>query len=203
MLKKIFKWILIFVLAVHLITFIVLFIGGAFSNSEDKVKRKEEVKIVLNQKREQEEAHRVEMKRQNEIEEKFKDYGGVDFINNKAFVEIGYYKSPMNHRAFTVYTESTSKEDLITYARKKQYTEGGQTVVHFFNNEEHVPINTMVTDYNIGMWLKSDEMDPLRPYMIGSYQKRLKGDEYWWDGSVGTYSDISDEVFDKLVKKIN
>lgn len=103
-------------------------------------------------------------------------------FSKSIFKDVGYFKTkqglPSVSRSFTVYTNSKSSKEMIEYARKKMYTDRGNTLVHFFNNENMTPQNSSITNYNVGMYLEG--ATDYYKYMIGTYQKGLQKQETWW-----------------------
>ncbi|MBC2855461.1 hypothetical protein H3N56_02995 [Cetobacterium sp. 2A] len=122
-----------------------------------------------------------------EITDYYKNLGYYDIhiIDDKVFVQTGYYKND-NIRSFTVFTEETDPEKLIEYSVKKDYTPGGETIIHFFNDFINTPDNNLYKGFSSAVWLRGSFFDKNKPYMIGTYQKLINGDITWYDKSDAT-----------------
>ena len=114
------------------------------------------------------------------------------------FEEIGYFKTtkgiPKVSRSFTIYTNSSSKKEMIEYAETKMYTERGFTLVHFFYNREKTPFieNVQEDRYDLGMFLIG--ATDYTPYMIGTFYKGMSGQEYWYNRDGITDLENSDRI---------
>lgn len=133
-------------------------------------------------KKEQEKILKLEQEKIDKLKKEYKDKGyyDVDIIDNKIYVNVGYYKD-YKTRAFTVYTTETDKNKLIEYGNKKMYSSGGQTVVHFFNDLNKTPNNTNYKGLQVGVWLRSSLLKENLDYLIGTYQKTMTGKIEWYE----------------------
>lgn len=133
-------------------------------------------------KKEQEKILKLEQEKMENIKKEYADQGyyDVDIIDNKIYVNVGYYKD-YKTRAFTVYTTEIDKNKLIEYGNKKMYSAGGQTVVHFFNDLNKTPNNTNYKGLQTGVWLRNSLLKDNLNYLIGTYQKTMTGKIEWYE----------------------
>lgn len=96
----------------------------------------------------------------------------VTMLFPSRFEEIGYYKSN-KQRVYSVYvnnfTGSTADfGEMFKHAQSKMYTEGGSTIVFFFNNKSNTP-NVSLTGANFSKQYE--------PNCVAAYWKYPNGKE--------------------------
>lgn len=109
--------------------------------------------------------------------------------DSAVFERIGYskikLKSGSNNRSFVFYTTETDEDKLIEHARQQMYTKYGFTYVHYYNDKEKAPDNTLFPE---------GENYFLNGYEEGRflvYQHRPVGTEYLWDGEMKNAREIT------------
>jgi len=77
----------------------------------------------------------------------------ISQINGSDFDDIGYHKKETlngsNFRVYSVYVKNFNDtpemwDKILDYAKNKMYTEGGTTIVFFFNDKSNTPDVTFV-----------------------------------------------------------
>lgn len=106
------------------------------------------------------------------------------------FKQVGYFKDEQRNRSFCIYTDSKDRKEMIAHARTLAYTEGRQTVAHFFDDEKFTPDNSTQKTFQSGMWLDTPAFsNEYKAHMLGTYQKTLSGDEVWYEKDAATRED--------------
>lgn len=101
------------------------------------------------------------------------------------FDEISYFKvengTGGGNRSYTVYTNSTDEDEMIEYARTKMYSFGGFTYVHFYNNKEHTPDISNISQ-NAPELAFNPEQE--KEYRIFVYEKTANETEIVWNADM-------------------
>lgn len=115
---------------------------------------------------------------------------GCSSEEKAVFEQIGYAKfelgSGVSSRSFVFYTSETDTDKILEHAKKQQNTPGGFTYVHYYNDKEKAPDNTLFPE---------ETAYDLKDYTDGQilvYEKMASGKVVVWDGEMNECQELTE-----------